>query len=331
MSESDIIDKLRQEISERVAAARTSAELDHLDIEYLGRKGKLTQLLRRVGELLPEERPIFGSRVNRAKEKLTQLIQSRRQSVAGNEVAEKLRTEALDVSLPGRFYRIGRPHILSETMQEIKRIFIGLGYEFVDTPEIESYYYNFESLNYPEEHPAMDEQMSFYVTDDRLMRTQTTAYQARVMQGKKPPFRAATLGKCYRYEAVDATHSHTFHQVDCFAVDEHITLADLKGTLYQFFKEIYGADVKMRFRPDFFPFVEPGAEVAINLGGDRWLETGGAGLIHPNVLKFCGIDPEKYSGFAFGLGIDRMPMIKHGIDDLRLFLENDLRFVRQVS
>ena len=183
MSESDIIDKLRQEISERVAAARTSAELDHLDIEYLGRKGKLTQLLRRVGELLPEERPIFGSRVNRAKEKLTQLIQSRRQSVAGNEVAEKLRTEALDVSLPGRFYRIGRPHILSETMQEIKRIFIGLGYEFVDAPEIESYYYNFESLYYPEEHPAMDEQMSFYVTDDRLMRAQTTAYQARVMQG----------------------------------------------------------------------------------------------------------------------------------------------------
>lgn len=330
MAHEDIIEQLRHEVVERVADARATAELEGLEVEYLGRKGKLTQLLRRVGELPPEERPGFGSRVNQAKSELTQLIESRRQVVLEGEAAEKLRAEALDVTLPGRFYRIGRPHVLTETMREIKRIFIGLGYELFDTPEIESYYYNFEALNYPEEHPAMDEQMSFYITDDKLMRTQTTAYQARVMKGQKPPFRAATLGKCYRYDAVDATHSHTFHQVDCFAVDERITLADLKGTLYQFCKEVYGANVKMRFRPDFFPFVEPGAEVAINLG-DRWLELGGAGLIHPNVLKFCGIDPEQYSGFAFGLGIDRMPMIKHGITDLRLFLENDLRFLRQVS
>lgn len=327
----NILEELKAEGAQRINSARATNELEQLETEYLGRKGKITQLLRTIGELPAEERPGFGARVNQVKVELTRLIESRKQALTETEAAGKLREEALDITLPGRFYKIGRPHILTETMREIKRIFIGLGYQFVETPEIESYHYNFESLNYPEEHPAMDEQMSFYITDDKLMRTQTTAFQARVMRGQAPPFRAATLGKCYRYEAVDATHSHTFHQVDCFAVDERITMADLKGSLYQFFKEMYGPDVKMRFRPDFFPFVEPGAEVAINLGGDRWLETGGAGMIHPNVLRFCGVDPEKYSGFAFGLGIDRMPMIKHGIGDLRLFLENDLRFLRQVS
>ena len=175
----------------------------------------------------------------------------------------------------------------------------------------------------------MDEQMSFYITDEYLMRTQTTAVQARIMEKRKPPLRICTLGKCYRYEAVDATHGHTFHQVDCFAVDEGISLADLKGTLVQFCHRMFGSDVRVRFRPDFFPFVEPGAEIAISIGGGRWLELGGAGMIHPNVLEACGIDSEKYTGFAFGLGIDRMPMIKHGIDDLRLFMENDLRFLRQ--
>jgi len=325
------IDRLKGEAAERIAAAESTLELERIEIEYFGRKGAITQLFRRISELPAEERPGFGQRINQVKADLSAMIESRRSALADAEAAEKLRAEALDVTLPGRFYRVGRLHVLTETMREIKRIFTGLGFQFIDAPDIESYYYNFEALNYPEEHPAMDEQMSFYITDDRLMRTQTTAFQARVMQGRKPPFRAAILGKCYRYEAVDATHSHTFHQVDCFAVDEHITLADLKGTLYQFCREMYGGDVKMRFRHDFFPFVEPGAEVAINLGGDRWLELGGAGMIHPNVLEFCGIDSEKYTGFAFGLGIDRMPMIKHGIKDLRLFLENDLRFLRQVS
>jgi len=228
-----------------------------------------------------------------------------------------------------------------EALARVKQIFIGLGYEMFESPEVESYKYNFASLNYPEEHPALDEQMSFYITDDWLLRTQTTAYQHRVMEKRGPPLRVCTIGKCYRVDAVDATHGHTFHQVDCFTVDHGISMADLKGTLHQFLVEMFGKEVQLRFRPDFFPFVEPGAEVAVTCTicdgkgcgvckGSGWLELGGAGMIHPNVLESVGIDPEEYTGFAFGLGIDRMPMVKHGVPDLRLFMENDLRFLRQV-
>lgn len=329
MTEFDAITDLEREASDRVAAARSVKGLDDLQTEYLGRKGRLTQLLRSIGELPPEQRPVFGGRLNQTKAALEGRILERKAIIAAEGSGERLKSEALDVTLPGRFYTVGHPHVLVETMAEIKRIFIGLGYQVVDSPEIETYHYNFESLNYPEEHPAMDEQMSFYITDRHLLRTQTTAVQARVMERQKPPLRVVTLGKCYRYEAVDATHGHTFHQVDCFAVDEHITLADLKGTLVGFCREMFGPEVRVRFRPDFFPFVEPGAEVAIGIGGGGWMELAGAGMIHPNVLEGCGIDSEKYTGFAFGIGIDRIPMIKHGIDDLRLFTENDLRFLRQ--
>lgn len=329
MSEFEIITNLEQEASGRIGAAKSSKELEALEVEYLGRKGRLTSLLRSIGDLPQDQRPAFGGRVNEVKATLEGQIAERMRQVASSEAGERLKAEAIDVTLPGRFYKVGRPHVLVETMSEIKRIFTGLGYQVVESPEIESYEYNFEALNYPEEHPAMDEQMSFYITDKYLLRTQTTAVQKRVMEKHKPPLRICTLGKCYRYEAVDATHGHTFHQVDCFAVDEHITMADLKGTLAQFCKMMFGEDTRVRFRPDFFPFVEPGVEIAISIGGGRWLELGGAGMIHPNVLEGCGIDSEKYTGFAFGLGIDRMPMIKHGIDDLRLFLESDLRFLRQ--
>lgn len=325
----EAITSLETEASGRIAAAGSLKELDDLEVEYLGRKGKLTQLLRSVGELPSDQRPVFGASVNQTKAALEGVIAERKAAVGSGESSRRLAAESIDVTLPGRFYEVGHPHVLVETMAEIKRIFIGLGYEFVDSPEVEDYRYNFEALNYPEEHPAMDEQMSFYVTDKKLLRTQTTAVQKRVMDERKPPLRICTLGKCFRYEAVDATHGHTFHQVDCFAVDTHITMADLKGTLAQFCHEMFGPDTRVRFRPDFFPFVEPGVEIAASIGGGRWLELGGAGMIHPNVLEGCGIDSEKYTGFAFGLGIDRMPMIKHGIDDLRLFMENDLRFLRQ--
>ncbi len=329
MTEFDKIIDVEQEASSKIAAATSTKELDAIEIEYLGRKGRLTQLLRMVGGLSADQRPLFGARVNEAKTSLEGVIAERKNVIASGEAGLRHQTEAVDVTLPGRFYRVGRPHILVQTMAEIKRIFTGLGFEVVESPDVESYHYNFEALNYPEEHPAMDEQMSFYITDRYLLRTQTTAVQARVMEERKPPLRICTLGKCYRNEAVDATHGHTFHQVDCFAVDEHITMADLKGTLDQFCREMFGQDTNVRFRPDFFPFVEPGAEIAVSIGGGRWLELGGAGLIHPNVLSACGIDPEKYTGFAFGLGIDRMPMIKHKIDDLRLFMESDVRFLRQ--
>ena len=242
--------------------------------------------------------------------------------------------EALDVTVPGRSRPQGHLHPLTLTTNEVKRVMIGLGFEFVDGPDIEDYTYNFDWLNYPPDHPAMDEQDTFYIeegaeTGAHLLRTQTTALQGRIMgAGRKPPFRMATVGRCYRNEAVDATHSHTFHQVDGFSVAEGISLADLKGVLAAIFRGLFGPEAVVRFRPDYFPFVEPGVEVAVRWG-DRWLELGGAGLIHPNIIRHAGYDPEKYTGFAFGLGIDRMPMRRYGIDDLRLFLDNDLRFLQQ--
>jgi phenylalanyl-tRNA synthetase alpha chain len=335
------LEELTRISREKIAQASSIAELAEIETTYVGRKGQLTQLLRSVGELPAEQRPAFGQMVNKARAELEQELEARRVILGEKEDELRLQAEALDVTLPGRSYSIGRRHPLTATMDRIKQIFLGLGYEIVDSPEIEQYHYNFESLNYPEEHPAMDEQMSFYVTDDLLLRTQTTAVQARIMEKRKPPLHICTMGRCYRCDAVDATHSHTFHQVDCFAVDENITFADLKGTLYQFAKEMFGPETQVRFRPDYFPFVEPGAEVAISCvicGGEGcgvckstgWLELGGAGMIHPNVFRQVGIDPEQYSGFAFGLGIDRMPMLQYRIDDLRLFLENDIRFLRQV-
>lgn len=341
MSEQENLNSIRQAALERVNSAGSSAELDALDTEYLGRKGEVTLQLRRIGSLSPDERKEFGQWVNRIKEEVSQAIACRREALAGAEVSQKLAREAVDVTLPGRFYQVGRPHVLVETLNKIKGIFIGLGYDVVDMPEIESYKYNFAALNYPEEHPALDEQMSFYITDERLLRTHTTAYQHRVMEKRRPPMRVCTLGKCYRVDAVDATHGHTFHQVDCFTVDHGITMADLKGTLHQFAVEMFGREVEVRFRPDFFPFVEPGAEVAVTCAicdgggcgvckGSGWLELAGAGMIHPNVLEAAGIDSEEYTGFAFGFGVERMPMLIHGINDLRLFMENDVRFLRQL-
>ena len=325
----------------RVAEAKSISELDALETEYLGRKGELTSQLRKIGSLPAEARKDFGQAVNDLKDKLAAAIEDRRAALAGGEIDAKLASEALDVTLPGRFYRIGHPHVLVEALEKVKDIFIRLGYEITENPEMESYHYNFGSLNYPLDHPAIDEQMSFYITDDRLLRTHTTAYQHRQMGTHKPPMKICTIGKCYRVDAVDATHGHTFHQVDCFCVDHGISMADLKGTMYQFAVEMLGPKANVRFRPDFFPFVEPGAEIALTCTicggsgcnvckGSGWLELGGAGMIHPNVLEGAGIDSEEYTGFAFGFGIDRMPMLQHGIDDLRLFLENDLRFLRQL-
>jgi phenylalanyl-tRNA synthetase alpha chain len=341
MSEHDILRTLAAEALGKIAAADSSAQLEAIDTEYLGRKGEVTGLLRRIGSLPAEERKDFGAAVNVLKEELAGAIASRLGELSSVESDARFASEAVDVTMPGRLFRSGHTHVLVETMRRIKDIFIGLGYEMADSPDIETYKYNFEALNYPEEHPAMDEQMSFYINDKRLLRTQTTAFQHRVMEVRKPPLRMCTIGTCFRYENVDATHGHTFHQVDCFTVDHGITMADLKGTLQQFAMQMFGKAVCVRFRPDFFPFVEPGAEIAITCvlcDGDGcgvckqtgWLELGGAGMIHPNVLRGVGIDPEEYSGFAFGMGIERMPMLVHSISDLRVFMENDLRFLGQL-
>jgi phenylalanyl-tRNA synthetase alpha chain len=325
----DELSGLIAEATARLKSAGSLPELEELETEYLGRqRGRVTALMQGLRTLPPEERPAFGQRLNAAKNELTGLIEHRRAELAASETEQRLRAEAIDITLPGRAPAVGRRHPLTLTFDRVSDIMIGLGFRMVDGPEVEHYDYNFGMLNFPEEHPAMDEQNSFQVAERLLLRTQTTALQGRVMPGLQPPFRIFTLGRCFRYEAVDATHSHTFHQVDAFMVDRKVSLADLKGTLHLMCKELFGEDVVMRFRPDFFPFVEPGVEVAVRRGAG-WLELGGAGMIHPNVLRGVGLDPEEWSGYAFGLGLDRMPMVQYGIDDIRLFFENDLRLLRQ--
>lgn len=325
---SDSIQEQRDNALQEIASAANLTTLEEVETRYLGRNKGLNELRRTIGSLPKEERPLFGARINEAVEALTQAIEVRRTALKDADLEARLASETIDVTLPGRPQRNGRLHPLTQTSNEIKRVLIGMGYEFVDGPELEEYRYNFGKLNYPEDHPAMDEQNSFFVTDDRLLRTQTTALQGRVMAERRPPFRIATIGRCFRYEAVDATHHHTFHQVDVFMVEEKISMADLKGTLGTFARAMFGQETLVRFRPDFFPFVEPGVDYSIAWRG-RWLELGGAGLIHPNILREHGIDTEKYTGFAFGLGVERVHMIRTGVDDLRLYLDNDLRFLKQ--
>jgi phenylalanyl-tRNA synthetase alpha chain len=324
-------DSITQQLDEALAAleaVHSVAELAGVETKYLGRDKGLNELRRGIRSLRAEERPAYGARINEAVATLTESIAGKRDSLQAREMETRLAAEAIDVTLPGRPLPVGRLHPLTQTTDRIKTVLSGMGYQFVEGPELEDYAYNFAALNYPEDHPAMDEQNSFFVTDDRLLRTQTTALQGRMMAEMRPPFRFATVGRCFRYEAVDATHHHTFHQVDVFMVDEKISMADLKGTLGTFARAMFGPETLVRFRPDFFPFVEPGVDYSISWQG-RWLELGGAGLIHPNILRAYGINTEKYSGFAFGLGIERTHMIQTGVNDLRLYLENDLRFLRQ--
>lgn len=325
---SEMIAALRKEAETALQSVGSLTELEAIETQYLGRNKGLNELRRAIGTLPKEERPAFGAQINEAVEALTAQIEAKKTVFQAEELNARLRTETLDVTLPGRPFPIGHLHPLTQTSNRIKEVLSGMGYEFVDGPELEDYAYNFAALNYPEDHPAMDEQNSFFVTDSKLLRTQTTALQGRIMANRRPPFRIATIGRCFRYEAIDATHHHTFHQVDVFMVDEKLSMADLKGTLGAFARSMFGSETLVRFRPDFFPFVEPGVDYSIAWRG-RWLELGGAGLIHPNILRTYGIDTERYSGFAFGLGVERTHMIQTGVNDLRLYLENDLRFLRQ--
>lgn len=327
---SDPIAQLTQEAEAALQGVTGTAELDAVETKYLGRKGSINELQRSIGTLPREKRPAFGARINEAVTALSEKIGARREALKATELDAQLAREAIDVTLPGRPLPAGGLHPLTQTAERVKAVLTGMGFEFVDGPELEDYKYNFAALNYPEDHPAMDEQNSFFVTDSRLLRTQTTALQGRIMENRRPPFRIATIGRCFRYEAVDATHHHTFHQVDVFMVDEKISMADLKGTLGGFARSLFGTETLVRFRPDFFPFVEPGVDYAIAWQG-RWLELGGAGMIHPNILQAHGIDSERYTGFAFGLGIERIHMIQTGVDDLRLYLQNDLRFLKQYA
>jgi phenylalanyl-tRNA synthetase alpha chain len=317
---------------QEITAAASTADLKQIEIKYLGKNGLITSLMRQMGSLSAEDKPAFGAAVNTAKATVQQAIDDRFTALRDVELAARFEAEKIDVTMPGRQTRVGYAHILHLTTLKIKRVLGGLGFRYEEGPELEDFKYNFDALNYPPDHPAMDDQDTFYVADDLVLRTQCTALQGRIFANEKPPLRVFTVGRTFRNEAVDRTHNHTFHQVDCFMIDENVSMAHLKGTLGTFARAMFGPEVKVRFRPDFFPFVEPGVDYAISspkLFNGRWVELGGAGLIHPNILEANGIDPQKYSGFAFGLGVERIPMMAYGVDDLRLFLENDLRFLSQ--
>jgi phenylalanyl-tRNA synthetase alpha chain len=285
-----------------------------------------------MGQLPKEERPAFGDALNQAIETVENAYNARAEVLLQAERAHQFEEERIDVTMPGTEPRAGREHVLQMATNKIQRVLGGMGFAYAESPELEKFAYNFDALNYPPDHPAMDDQDTFYIDDDHVLRTQMTAIQGRIFETHRPPLRFFTVGRTYRNEAVDRTHSHTFHQVDCFMIDRNVSMAHLKGTLGAFARAMFGEEVAVRFRPDFFPFVEPGVDYAIStpkFGGGRWLELGGAGLIHPNILRRYDIDPEEWSGFAFGLGVERIPMLAYGVDDLRHFLENDLRFLEQ--
>ncbi|HEY0866333.1 MAG TPA: phenylalanine--tRNA ligase subunit alpha [Fimbriimonas sp.] len=326
------VDELVGEALAEIQSASSTSSLKEVRSKFVGDKGSIASLRKQVGAQPPERRKEFGMAVNDAFKRVEAAIEARNEELKAGEQASQFESERIDVTMPSYPQRAGLVHILQQTTDKIKRVLGGMGFEYLEGPELELFRYNFDALNYPPDHPAMDDQDTFYIDDERLLRTQCTALQGRVFEIAKPPLRCFTVGRTFRNEAVDRTHAHTFHQVDCFMVDEGISMAHLKGTLGVFARAMFGPEVQIRFRPDFFPFVEPGVDYAISspkLFSSRWVELGGAGLIHPNILERYGIDAERYSGFAFGLGVERIPMMAYGVDDLRLFLENDLRFLEQ--
>lgn len=332
--------ELQNEARVKIAAAGCTAEIEDLRRYFLGKKGPLTQILRGMGGLTAEQRPLIGKLANDTRALVEELLQAQTEAVAGSERQVTFEKERIDVTLPGRSPCLGNRHPLSIILDEICDIFTGLGFEIVEGPEVETDWYNFVALNIPPDHPARDDHASFYITDDVLLRTETSAVQIRTMEKCQPPVRLIAPGRVYRRDAVDRTHSHTFHQVEGLLVDENVTFADLKGTLDIFCKRMFGEEVRTTFRPHYFPFTEPSAEVDISCflceqqgcsvcKGSGWMEVLGSGMVHPKVLENVGYDSEKYTGFAFGMGVERLAMLKFGIDDMRLFYENDLRFLRQ--
>ncbi|MCF0125372.1 MAG: phenylalanine--tRNA ligase subunit alpha [Clostridia bacterium] len=314
--------------------------LSDLKVKYLGKKGELTLVLREMGKVSPEERPQIGSLVNQVRDELNELFEEKEKMLKREELQRRLETENIDVTEPSKRTKLGTLHPITQIIEEVENLFLGMGYEIADGPEVEKSVYNFDKLNTPPDHPARDIQDTFYITDDILLRSQTSTVQARVMENKKPPIKIICPGTVYRSDSVDATHSPVFHQIEGLVVDKNISMTDLKGTLEMFAKKCLGEDTKIRFRPHHFPFTEPSAEADVSCfvcggkgcrvcKGEGWIELLGCGMVHPNVLRNCGIDPEEYSGFAFGFGVERIAMAKFGIEDMRLLFENDVRFLKQ--
>ena len=325
---------------EELKGAVIKTELENIRIKYLGKKGELTQILRGMGQLSNEERPIVGKIANEVREDIETLITKASDILKNNETEMKLKSEVIDISMPGKKQTVGKRHPLDLTLEKVNEIFLSMGFVIEEGPEVERDYYNFEALNIPKDHPARGEQDTFYINDSIVLRTQTSPVQIRTMEIQKPPIKMISPGKVYRSDAADATHSPIFYQIEGLVVDKGITFADLKGTLELFTKKMFGEKMQMKFRPHHFPFTEPSAEVDATCfvcdgagckvcKGSGWIELWGCGMVHPEVLRNCGIDPEVYSGFAFGFGLDRITMLKYGIDDIRALYESDMRFLKQ--
>lgn len=332
--------KIKANAEAKLSAIQTDEDLEAFRIEFLGKKGVLTALLRGMGKLSAEERPAVGQLANEIRATIEEEIAARKQAVAAAKLSAKLALETIDVTIPPKKIEIGKRHPLDQVEGELCDIFRSMGFEIAEGPEVEYDTYNFQKLNIPENHPARDTQDTFYITDKVLLRSQTSPVQIRVMEKQRPPIRIISPGRVYRADEVDATHSPVFHQLEGLVVDKGITMSDLKGCLETFAKQMFGKSTRLRFRPHHFPFTEPSAEVDVSCfvcGGkgcrvcknEGWIEILGAGMVHPNVLRGCDIDPEVYSGFAFGLGIERITMIRYSIDDMRNLYENDLRFLGQ--
>lgn len=345
MNLKDKLEQLKENSLSEIKSASDTKKINDIRVHVLGKKGPITEVLRGMRDLPADERPKVGSFANKVRDEISEAITQRRDELEIAKTAAKLEQEKIDVTLPGVPVKQGQPHVLEQVIDQIEKLFLGMGYQVVDGPEVEEDHYNFEMLNLPKDHPARDMQDTFYITNSILMRTQTSPVQARTMEKhdfSQGPLKMISPGKVYRRDTDDATHSHQFHQVEGLVIDKHITMADLKGTLQQLAKNLFGEEREIRMRPSYFPFTDPSAEVDVSCfkcGGKGcavckytgWIETLGAGMVHPNVLKMAGIDPEVYGGFAFGLGPDRFAMLKYGVNDIREFYLNDVRFLEQFS
>ena len=334
------LEKIKSEALSKIEASDALESLNEIRIAYLGKKGELTTVLKSLKDVAPEDRPKVGQMVNDVRSLLEEKLEETKLSLTKKAREIQLRQEVIDVTLPAKRASIGHSHPITVALEEVERIFIGMGYEVVEGPEVEEDLYNFEKLNIPADHPAKDEQDTFYISKDIVLRTHTSPVQARVMEKGKLPIRMIAPGRVFRSDEVDATHSPSFHQIEGLIIDKHITFADLKGTLAEFAKELFGEDTRVKFRPHHFQFTEPSAEVDVTCfkckgsgcrfcKGQGWIEILGCGMVHPHVLEMCGIDPEEYSGFAFGVGLERIALLKYEIDDMRLLYENDIRFLKQ--
>ncbi|MBQ9387178.1 MAG: phenylalanine--tRNA ligase subunit alpha [Lachnospiraceae bacterium] len=334
------LEKIRQEAIKRISESKDLDALNEIRVAYLGKKGELTEVLKGMRDVAAEDRPKVGQMVNDARAAIEEKMEAAKEEFTRRLTEQRLAAETIDVTLPASKKDMGHPHPNTVALEELQRIFIGMGYEVVEGPEVELDYYNFEALNIPANHPAKDEQDTFYINKEIVLRTQTSPVQVRVMEKQKPPIRIIAPGRVYRSDEVDATHSPCFHQIEGLVIDKGITMADLKGTLALFAKEMFGADTKVKFRPHHFPFTEPSAEMDVTCfkcggkgcrfcKGEGWIEILGCGMVHPKVLRMSGIDPDVYSGFAFGIGLERIALLKYEIDDMRLLYENDERFLKQ--